>query len=184
MKSRISISAAIIIFGLITAVGLFAVLFTSGYALQQLRIGGPLYSQIKLGNDLVADILPPPEYVLEAYLEATLALRDPSTVAARRDRLAQLHKDYDERHEFWIKSDLEQSLKSKLTKASDAEVQRFWTIIEKELLPSLEKKEAGAAEAAYAKLEPAYAAHRVIIDDMSNRPTMITRHWKPQPASE
>ena len=90
MKSRISISAAITIFGLITAVGLLAVLLTSGYALQQLRIGGPLYSQIKLGNDLIADILPPPEYVLEAYLEATLALRDPSTVSARRDRLVRL----------------------------------------------------------------------------------------------
>ena len=166
MKSRISISAAITTFGLITAVGLFAVLFTSGYALQQLRIGGPLYSQIKLGNDLVADILPPPEYVLEAYLEVTLALRDPSTVAARRDRLVQLHKDYDERRDYWIKSDLEQSLKSKLTKVSDAEVQRFWTIIEKELLPSLEKKDGGAAETAYAKLEPAYAAHRAIIDDI------------------
>src|SRR5450432_1529938 len=161
MKSRISVSAAIIIYALVTAVGLFAVLFTSGYALQQLRIGGPLYMQIKLGNDLVADILPPPEYVLEAYLEATLAVRDPSTVTARRDRLVQLHKDYDERREYWIKSDLEQSLKSKLTKASDTEVQRFWTIIEQEMLPALEKKNAGAAETAYAKLDPAYAAHRV-----------------------
>jgi methyl-accepting chemotaxis protein len=166
MKSRISISAAITIFGLITAVGLFAILFTSGYALQQLRIGGPLYSQIKLGNDLVADILPPPAYVIESYLEATLALRDPSTVSARRDRLAQLHKEYDERREFWIKSDLEQSLKSKLTKASDAEVQRFWAIVEQELLPALEKKNGGAAETAYAKLDPAYAAHRTIIDDI------------------
>ena len=76
MKARISISAAIIIYALVTAVGLFAVLFTSGYALRQLRIGGPLYTQIKLGNDLVADILPPPEYVLEAYLEATLAMKE------------------------------------------------------------------------------------------------------------
>jgi methyl-accepting chemotaxis protein len=166
MKSRISVSAAVVIYALVTAVGLFAVLFTSGYALQQLRIGGPLYTQIKLGNDLVADILPPPEYVLEAYLEATLAVRDPSTVTARRDRLVQLHKDYDERREYWIKSDLEQSLKSKLTKASDTEVQRFWTIIEQEMLPALEKKNAGAAETAYAKLDPAYAAHRAIIDDI------------------
>jgi len=166
MKARISISAAIIIYALVTAVGLFAVLFTSGYALQQLRIGGPLYTQIKLGNDLVADILPPPEYVLEAYLEATLAVRDPSTVSARRDRLVQLHKDYDERREYWIKSDLEQSLKLKLTKASDTEVQRFWTIIEQEMLPALEKKNAGAAETAYAKLDPVYAAHRAIIDDI------------------
>jgi len=165
MKARISISAAIIIYALVTAVGLFAVLFTSGYALRQLRIGGPLYTQIKLGNDLVAVILPPPEYVLEAYLEATLAVRDPSTVTARRDRLVQLHKDYDERREYWTKSDLEQSLKSKLTKTSDAEVQRFWTIIEQEMLPALEKK-AGAAETAYAKLDPVYAAHRAIIDDI------------------
>jgi methyl-accepting chemotaxis protein len=166
MKSRVSISTAIAIFGLVTAVGLFAVMFTSGYALQQLRIGGPLYLQIKLGNDLVADILPPPEYVLEAYLEATLAVRDPSSVAARRDRLVQLHKDYDERREYWIKSDLTQALKSKLTTVSDTEVQKFWTIIEQELLPALEKKDVGAGEKAYVKLNPVYAAHRGIIDDI------------------
>src|ERR1700730_14896779 len=106
MKARISISAAIIIYALVTAAGLFAVRSTSGYALQKMRIGGALYTQIKLENDLFADILPPPEYVLEAYLEATLAVRDPSTVTARRDRLVQLHKDYDERREDWIKSAL------------------------------------------------------------------------------
>jgi methyl-accepting chemotaxis protein len=166
MKIRLSVSSAIILFGVITAVGLTAILLTSGYALQQLRVGGPLYSQIKLGNDLVADILPPPEYVIESYLEATLALRDPSTVAARRERLVQLHKDYDERRDFWSKSDLERSIKSKLTIASDAEVQRFWAIIERELLPAVGRKDVDAGEAAYAKLAPVYAAHRTIIDDI------------------
>jgi hypothetical protein len=43
----------------------------------ELRVGGPLYPKIKLGNDLVADILPRPAYVIKAYLEATLALREP-----------------------------------------------------------------------------------------------------------
>jgi len=38
-------------------------------------------------NDLIGDILSPPAYVIESYFEATLALRDPSTVAARRERL-------------------------------------------------------------------------------------------------
>ena len=107
MKSSITISRAIFAFGALTVVGLVAVIFASNYALSQLKVGGPLYSKIKLGNDLIADILPPPEYVIEAYLEATLALQDPSTVAARRERLAQLKKDYDERREFWTKSDLE-----------------------------------------------------------------------------
>jgi hypothetical protein len=36
------------------------VIATSVYGLSQLKVGGPLYNQIKLGNDLIADILPPP----------------------------------------------------------------------------------------------------------------------------
>ena len=112
MKFRLSVSNAIVLFGIIAALGLAALFLTSGYALQQLRVGGPLYSQIKLGNDLIADILPPPAYVLEAYLEATLALREPETVAARTERLAQLRKDYDERREFWGKSDLDPASKA------------------------------------------------------------------------
>jgi methyl-accepting chemotaxis protein len=166
MKIRLSISSAVTLFGLVTGLGLMALVFASFYSLQQLRVGGPLYSQIKLGNDLVADILPPPEYVIEAYLEASLALRDPSTVAARRERLVQLHKDYDERRDYWNKSDLDQAVKTRLTTASDAEVQKFWAITEREFLPALESKDTNAAEAAYARLAPVYAAHRAIIDEI------------------
>jgi len=166
MKIRISISSAIIAFGLITAAGLAAMVLTSGYALNQLRGGGPLYSQIKHGNDLVADILPPPVYVVEAYLEATLALRDPSKLAAHQERLSQLHKDYTERQQFWARSEIDSSLKKRLTVDSDAEVQKFWQITEHEILPALSKNDKDAAEKAYARLVSAYTAHRAIIDDI------------------
>lgn len=36
--------------------------------LSYLKVNGPLYEHIVQGKDLVADILPPPEYVLEPYL--------------------------------------------------------------------------------------------------------------------
>jgi methyl-accepting chemotaxis protein len=163
---RISISRAITAFGLVTAVGLAAMLITSGYALNQLRVGGPLYSQIKLGNDLVADILPPPAYVLEAYLEATLALRDPSRLSIHQGRLTQLHKEYSERRDFWAKSAIDSSLKKKLTSDSDAEVQKFWVIAEREMLPALSKNDKEASEKAYSKLESIYTAHRGIIDSV------------------
>src|SRR4051812_45227505 len=163
---RITISRAIVAFGLVTAIGLAAMLITSGYALNQLRIGGPLYSQIKLGNDLVADILPPPVYVLEAYLEATLALREPSRLSAHQERLKQLHKEYDERRDFWGKSEIDVSMKKKLTADSDAEVGKFWSIAEQELLPALSKNDKDGAEKAYAKLASIYTAHRGIIDDV------------------
>jgi methyl-accepting chemotaxis protein len=166
MKMRISIFTTIVLFGVITALGLSAILAVSIHANSQLGIGGPLYSQIKLGNHLVADILPPPAYVVEAYLEATLALQNPSKASAHKARLAQLHKEFDERQAFWKKSDLDSALKSDLTVKSNAEVQRFWSITEGELLPALASSDRAAAEKSYVQLTSVYAAHRAIIDDI------------------
>ncbi|MDP1635079.1 MAG: hypothetical protein Q8L69_10415, partial [Gallionellaceae bacterium] len=45
------------------------------WALSELKVNGPLYQRIVQGKDLVADILPPPEYIIESYL-VTLQLRD------------------------------------------------------------------------------------------------------------
>jgi methyl-accepting chemotaxis protein len=171
MKFRLSVSNAIVLFGIVAALGLAALLFTSGYALQQLRVGGPLYSQIKLGNDLIADILPPPAYVLEAYLEATLALREPNTVAERKERLLQLRKDYDERREYWSKSDLDPALKTLLIDTSDAEVKKFWDNVQDELLPAIASKNSSAAENSYKKLQSVYGTHRSIIDGIVKKAT-------------
>ena len=166
MKMRVSISAAIVGFGILTGLGLATMVLTSGYALNQLRVGGPLYSQIKLGNDLVADVLPPPLYVVEAFLEATLAMQEPERLSAHRERLSQLRKDYAERQDFWIKSELESSIKKKLTVDSDTEVRKFWSTVEQEMLPALGRKDSDGARKAYAKLLSIYTAHREIIDNV------------------
>ena len=171
MKLRLSVSNAIVLFGVVAALGLAALLFTSGYALKQLRVGGPLYTQIKLGNDLIADILPPPAYVLEAYLEVTLALREPETVSARTERLAQLRKEYDDRREYWTKSDLDPDLKALLTEKSHIEVKKFWDVTQDQLLPAITRKDAAAAEESYKKLQSVYAAHRSIIDAIVKKAT-------------
>jgi hypothetical protein len=60
MKFHLTIARAMVLFGLVTATGLAAVVFTGIYALSDVKVGGDLYNKIKLGNDLVADILPPP----------------------------------------------------------------------------------------------------------------------------
>jgi methyl-accepting chemotaxis protein len=164
MKVRLSVSSAIILFAAVAAIGLAALVFTSSYALNKLRVGGPLYDQLKLGNDLIADILPPPEYVIEAYLEATLALREPETIATRTERLVQLRKDYDERRAYWVKSDLAPGLKRLLIDKSDAKT--FWSIAEGELLPAVAVKNLSLAEASYKKLQSAYSEHRAVIDQI------------------
>jgi methyl-accepting chemotaxis protein len=166
MKLRLTIARAMVLFALVTATGLAAVVFTGIYALSDVKIGGPLYDQIKLGNDLVADILPPPEYVIEAYLEATLALNNPAELATRRERLAQLKKDYDERREFWSKSDLDPAIKAKLVDQSHREVQRFWQAVEQVFLPALAKADTTAAAKSYSEITAAYQAHRALIDEI------------------
>jgi methyl-accepting chemotaxis protein len=164
--SRITISRATFTFGVLAILSLAAVIFASNYALSQLKVGGPVYDKIKLGNDLVADILPPPEYVIEAYLEATLALQDPTSLAAHRDRLAQLKKDYDERRDFWSKSGLSPDLKTKLIDKSHSAVQRFWASVEQSFLPALAKGDMAAAAKSYSAITAAYAAHRAVIDEI------------------
>ncbi|UGX93276.1 methyl-accepting chemotaxis protein [Bradyrhizobium barranii subsp. barranii] len=165
MKIRLSLSSAVIAFGIVLAIGFTAVVSTSLYALRELKVGGPLYSDIKLGNDLIADILPPPEYVIEAYLEATLAMREPDQLSAHGERLVQLRKDYDERKAFWTTSSLS-TLKTALVSKSDAEVQKFWKLLSDQLLPALKAKDVAGAERAYAQLKDAYTAHRAIIDSI------------------
>ncbi|MBI5262688.1 MAG: methyl-accepting chemotaxis protein [Bradyrhizobium sp.] len=171
MTFRLTISRAIVAFGLLAAISFGAIIATSYLSLGYLKVGGPLYNKIKLGNDLIADILPPPEYVIEAYLEVTLALRDPASLAARRERLSQLKKDYDDRREYWLKSDLDPALKELLIEKSDAEVRKFWTAVEQKFLPSVQGGKPEAAAAGYAEVASAYTAHRAIIDEIVKQTT-------------
>ena len=169
MKFRLTIARAMVLFGLVTTCGLAAVVFTGIYALSDVKVGGPLYNQIKLGNDLVADILPPPEYVIEAYLEATLALNNQGELEAHRSRLVQLKKDYDERRDYWAKSDLDPTIKTRLITDSHREVKRFWDAVDGAFLADLAKGDRGAAAKSYGEITAAYQAHRAVIDDIVKR---------------
>src|SRR5690242_11288632 len=97
--------------GGIVTIGYLLTLATSHYALSTLKVGGPVFSKIAVGKDLIADILPPPAYLLEAYLEATLALNAQAQAGASSEvarnagahveKLKALQKDYEDRQTFW-----------------------------------------------------------------------------------
>ncbi len=71
------------------------------------------------GKDVVADILPPPEYIVESYLTALQivdALESGRTaeVTSRIERLEKLRAEYDSRHEYWEKNLTETELRQLL----------------------------------------------------------------------
>jgi methyl-accepting chemotaxis protein len=164
MSVRFTIGRAVGLFGFVVTLGCVAILLVNMTAISQLKVGGPIYRNIVLGKDMIADILPPPEYVIEAYLESTLTLNDPSSVGARKERLAQLRKDYDLRHDYWIAEDFEPSIKNMLIENSHVEVMKFWKAVEEDFLPAIERGDMDTARKAYADLAAAYAAHRAVVD--------------------
>ena len=156
----------------------------SGYALERLKVGGPLYAGIVQGKDVIADVLPPPAYVIEAYLEATLALDNPASRSVHARRLEQLRKDYDARHSFWKTQPLDTQLQKLLTTESDTHVRAFWEAVETGLLPALERGDSEAARAAYATVTSAYLAHRKVIDQVVAITTRLNGEGEANAASE
>ena len=163
MLRNLKIAKAISLFGLVVSIGLGLAVLAGAVALSQLRVSGPIYNQIVMGKDLVADILPPPAYVIEAYLETTLALNDPSSAPDREKRLAQLKADFDARQSFWLASSLPEPMKDRLTVASYASVRTFWTATDR-LMAALKAGDDAAARVAYSKVTAAYVDHRAVID--------------------
>lgn len=147
----------------ITAVmGLAAVVAAT--KIDQIRFGGPIQRSNQQVSDLVADILPPPEYVIEPYLEATLLVHDAGSIAQRKPRLAALRRQFEDRHRHWRASDLDPALKGRIIDQSGAAAQRFWTELETALLPAVERDDRPAVQASYARLTRIYSDHRQKID--------------------
>ena len=133
ISAATKIAAAAVIGGLIA---LIAVNAAGSY---KLRVGGEVYSRIVTGKDLIGDILPPPAYVIEPYLEATLAVHDPQNVKAHSERLTQLRKDYDERLTYWGQQEIDPAVRDLLAKDLAAPAAKFWALTENSLLPRLKK---------------------------------------------
>jgi methyl-accepting chemotaxis protein len=131
----------------------------------QVRIGGPLDSESRRAADYIADILPPPAYIIESYLEATLLLEVPPTEReAHVDRLHQLFKDYQARQDFWSIEPLPADLKAQLVEVANAPARSFWAELHTKYIPAVRAGDRPRALESYARLAAAYAAHRAAID--------------------
>jgi methyl-accepting chemotaxis protein len=148
----------------IVSVGLSGVIAVGWWSLEELKVGGPVYNRVVLGKDLVADILPPPEYIVESLLEASLAKDDPAHLSTHSERLLTLKKDYESRHAFWLVQDMDETAKTLLTERAHAPAQRFWEILDRDFLPALRAGNTEAASTAFSKMKEAFSEHRFNIE--------------------
>ncbi|MBW8886306.1 MAG: methyl-accepting chemotaxis protein [Fibrobacteres bacterium] len=130
------------------------------------KVNGPYYKRIVQGKDLIADILPPPEYLVEAYLVAFQLSTEENPEAARAliERGKGLRSDFEDRRAFW-NGDLEPgSLKATLVEKSYGLGMDFLRIRDEQFIPAvLRKDRAEAARLLQGPLKASYDAHRAAI---------------------
>jgi len=159
---QISLASRIVSVGVIVAVGVAAYFSVAG--LDKLRIKGALYNQIDLGKELVADIMPPPKYIIEPFLLANLAANDPSRVDSISKDFAKLREHYHERHEFWVRQDIEPAAKVPLIEDSYFPAKRFWATAANDFFPRLKDGDLKGAKQALKEMEAEYIEHRAAVD--------------------
>ncbi|MEN9656808.1 MAG: hypothetical protein RL571_273 [Pseudomonadota bacterium] len=123
--------------------------------------------QMGQGKDVVADILPPPLYIIEAQLVSyQLLSADAEEQARLLAQLAQLKKDYFTRISYWEGSDLTPDLKKMLLGEAQVTAKRFWDIVDQQLIPAVKSGNKSVIEQTLIELKPSYAAHRSAIDQL------------------
>ena len=111
--------------------------FACVYCVLPTMVGGAVYTQIALGKDLIADVLPPPLYVIDSYLTAILArksMTDAGATKATHEDLRNLSgyiHEYKTRRDYWrdkeIDSDLTQQANEQLFATGDALINEIET---------------------------------------------------------
>ena len=137
--------------------------------LKKLQINGALYDRIVQGKDLIADVLPPPEYILESYFYVLQLVSEEDS--ANREtiilKLRQLEKIYFERHSFWEENLEDGKLKTAIVETSYRPTIEFYRITFEKIVPAVnDGKLTNARDTVQRELHPQYLLHRAAVDDI------------------
>jgi methyl-accepting chemotaxis protein len=157
---------------------LLIAVFIVGYAgfammafrvLNAVRIHGKLYNQIVMSKNLISDVLPPPEYIIESYL-AVLQLKDETERSAVQGLISELNRlknEYDIQHQAWINEPLLEAgeMRTAMLEGSYNPVKKFYSIVFNEFIPAVERGDHETANTLALKdLKTLYQDHRKSID--------------------
>ncbi len=136
---------------------------------QKIRVGGPAYQEIVMSKDLLADILPPPEYIIESYLTLHLLpdFSAPSERQALVDRFAQLKEEFNQRLQHWKTQPLDDEAQSLLFGPVSESAQRFYALANDQFIPAVMSGKLEEADLVLTnELHDAFMQHRRAIDEL------------------
>jgi len=139
--------------------------------IKEIKIKGILYSQLIDNKDLIADILPPPAYIIESYLCAMEVATVEEDTQAREKLLVRLKElsdgpgFYRERMEFWNNNLKDSQIRSVFLQDASQHAQKFFGIVLGEFSSAVRNNQMDKAREIFSKqLKPEYLEHRQAID--------------------
>ncbi|MCA9062343.1 MAG: hypothetical protein KDA96_04775 [Planctomycetaceae bacterium] len=143
----------------------------SNSTLSQAKVTGPFYVEIIHGKDLIADILPPPNYIVESYmtvLHMADEVENEATVQELRAdaaRLSELRREFDERHQLWMDILPAGPLKTAKTVESYEPAVEFYETTERQFIPACLAGDLNKVKALVrGPLQESFETHRTAID--------------------
>ncbi|WP_438403579.1 methyl-accepting chemotaxis protein [Aeromonas veronii] len=121
--------------------------------------------QMGQGKDVVADILPPPLYLIESQLQVyTLLHAKPEEREALLQTLTRLQQEFESRNRFWQESNLNEPLRELLLGEQKVRGELFWQLLNDKFVPAIKAGDLAQAGAIAARLHTLYNAHRLGVD--------------------
>jgi uncharacterized protein YoxC len=170
MKSKLLLLSGVFAIGFIT----FGAI--SFYTLNSVKVNGRNYQEIIQNKDLLADVLPPPAYIVEPCLVVQLMPRAKKAqeLQSLQDRYIRLKSEFDARQAHWAKNLPESPMKQELVAKSQKPAAEFFATVEREFLPLLKADNAAAArDLIDSKLMPLFDQHRESIDTIVKQATEL-----------
>ncbi|MDR2638967.1 MAG: methyl-accepting chemotaxis protein [Helicobacteraceae bacterium] len=137
--------------------------------IDRIKINGEHYHQIILSRDLIADILPPPEYIIEGRLIAFFMLdaQSEEEISRLESKVRDLESQYDTRQKYWTENMRHPQMRELILETTERPAKRFFRAVFDRFLPALKSGDRAEAERISKEvLTKEYNEHRAAIDKL------------------
>ena len=158
-----------LLYGLLAAVvaGLMLLAYQSFQSAGSVTIGSKLYADVIQSNDLVADVLPPPQYIVEAAL---LVRQIRSAAPPEREsltaRFQQTREEFETGQKRWLSEDMPEHLRELITDNTATPARAFYAEVEQHFMPALAANDDAAMDESLHRLDGFYRQNRTAVEEL------------------
>ncbi|AZN37125.1 methyl-accepting chemotaxis protein [Iodobacter ciconiae] len=148
---------------------LLCILLLASYSYQSLTtvmINGRLYKHITDINNLTADILPPPQYIIESFLIINQLSSSPTHQASLIKRFKETQQAFYQGQENWNTRNLPSQLLRGLTQPVFKPAHAFYQEATHHFLPALQAGNQNEMNESKERLDRLYQTHRIAIQEL------------------